>query len=173
MGKVGNVFSPSQIDKAIELGEQFKDRPINPYCIHSIGVDPGFSSSSTGIVVTEFLQEEKKIRVVYAEAFERANPTDLVNLIFKLYLDHGIDNTFVFCDAANTGFVSLLKVAFSESLNWQKSQTRISPETMKILPISFGSTHREMLSHLALLVSKEYLCIPASMTKLEVALRTA
>ena len=173
LGLVGNLFSPSQIDKAIALGEQFKDRPVNPYCIHSIGVDPGFSSSSTGIVVTEFLQEEKKIRVVYAEAFERANPTDLVNLIFKLYLDHDIDNTFVFCDAANTGFVSLLKVAFSESLNWQKSQTRISPETMKILPISFGSTHREMLSHLALLVSKEYLCIPASMTKLEVALRTA
>jgi len=48
LGLVGNLFSPSQVDKAITLGEQFKDRPVNPYCIHSIGVDPGFSSSSTG-----------------------------------------------------------------------------------------------------------------------------
>jgi hypothetical protein len=173
LGKVGNVFSPSQIDKAIKLGEQFKDKPVNPYAIHSIGCDPGFSSSSTGIVVTEFLQEEKKIRVVYSELFEHANPQDMVNLIFKLYLTHGLDNTFVFCDAANTGFVSLLKVAFSESLNWQNSQTRISPETMKVLPISFGTTHKEMLSHLSMLVSKEYLCVPKSMNKLEIALRTA
>ena len=42
----GNIFSPLQIDKAIELGEKYKDLPINPYCIHSIGVDPGFSSST-------------------------------------------------------------------------------------------------------------------------------
>ena len=40
LGKVGNVFSPSQIDKAIELGEQYKHLPINPYSIASIGVDP-------------------------------------------------------------------------------------------------------------------------------------
>ena len=41
----GNIFSPLQIDKAIELGEIYKDLPINPYCVHSIGIDPGFSSS--------------------------------------------------------------------------------------------------------------------------------
>ena len=34
LGLVGNLFSPSQIDKAIELGEQFKHMPLNPYCIH-------------------------------------------------------------------------------------------------------------------------------------------
>ena len=35
LGLVGNVFSPLQIDKAIELGEQFKGLAINPYAIHS------------------------------------------------------------------------------------------------------------------------------------------
>ena len=34
-----------KLDKAIELGELYKDLPINPYCIHSIGIDPGFGSS--------------------------------------------------------------------------------------------------------------------------------
>ena len=66
-----------------------------------------------------------------------------------------------------------MKVAFNESLNWEKKQQNITPESMKILPVNFSTEHKNMLSALVLLVSKEYLCIPASMTKLEVALRTA
>jgi hypothetical protein len=59
LGKEGNVFTPSQIDKAVELGEQFKHLPINPYAIHSIGVDIGFGSSNTAVVATEFLRRGK------------------------------------------------------------------------------------------------------------------
>ncbi len=64
LGKTGNVFSSLQINKAIQLGEQYQNIPINPYSIHSIGIDPGFSSSRSAIVATEFLKEEEKIRVV-------------------------------------------------------------------------------------------------------------
>ena len=41
------MFSPSQIDKAIELGEQYslEDIPTNDYTLHSVGVDFGFGSS--------------------------------------------------------------------------------------------------------------------------------
>ena len=68
----------------------------------------------------------------------------------------------------------MLKIAWSESLNWEKSQTRISPDSMKVLPVNFGCTeHKQMLSHLSMLVFKEYLAIPASMDKLAIALRTA
>jgi hypothetical protein len=76
LGLEGNIFSPLQIERAVELGEKYKDLPINPYCIHSIGVDPGFSSSATGIVATEFLKkkEESKIRIIYAEQFEKSDP---------------------------------------------------------------------------------------------------
>ncbi|MGA8565319.1 MAG: hypothetical protein WB587_11265 [Nitrososphaeraceae archaeon] len=45
LGKVGNIFNEFQVLKAIELGERYKSLPINPYAIHSIGVDPGFGSS--------------------------------------------------------------------------------------------------------------------------------
>ena len=66
-----------------------------------------------------------------------------------------------------------MKVAFNESLNWENSKTTISPETMKVLPVNFGTEHKQMLSHLAMLVSKEYLGIPKQFDKLIISLRTA
>jgi hypothetical protein len=138
-GTEGNVFSPSQIDKAVELGEQYKDLAVNPYCIHSIGVDPGFGSSNTAVVATEFLPEQSKIRVIFSEEYEHADPQAITNVIFKLYLQYGPDNTYVWVDGANRAMVNLLKVAFSESLNWDKSQTRITPDSMKVLPVNFAT----------------------------------
>ena len=172
-GFIGNLFSPLQVDRVVQLGEQYSlDKiPTNDYTLHSVAVDFGFGSSSTAVVLTEFLKEERKIRVLYAEEFEHANPQDIVDLCFNLYLKHF--NTWFFVDGANRAAVNLMKVAFQESLNWENSKTTISPETMKVLPVNFGTEHKQMLAHLATLVSKEYLCIPASMTKLEVALRTA
>lgn len=161
-----------QIDKAIELGEQYQNMPINQYAIHSIGIDPGFSSSRFAIVVTEFLKEEEKIRVVYSEEFEKSNPQDLVNLIFKMYtVDYGMMKTYTWVDAANRTFVNLLKVAFDESLNWEKQH--ITPNSMRVLPVNFGTEHKQMLSHMAVCVSKGYLCIPKRYDKLIISLRTA
>jgi hypothetical protein len=170
LGKTGNVFSPLQIDKAIEMGEQFKHLPLNNFTIHSIGVDIGFGSSNTAVVATEFLKEEAKIRVVYAQEWEHGDPQSIANLIFNLYLRYGTDNTFIWVDGSNRAFCNLLKVAFSESLNWEKS--RITPDSMKVLPVSFAAEHKQMSSHLAMMLSKEYLCIPRQFDKLNVSLRT-
>jgi hypothetical protein len=173
LGLEGNVFSPLQIEKAVELGEKYKDLPINPYCIHSIGVDPGFSSSATGIVATEFLKEESKIRIIYAEQFEKSDPQYLVNLIFNLYHKYGHLNTSIYVDGSNRAFLNLLKVAFNESLNWEKSMIKPNPNSMTVIPVAFNSEHKEMLSHLAMIVSKSYLCLPKEFHKMEIALRTA
>jgi hypothetical protein len=77
LGKVGNIFSEVQILKAIELGDKYSlaKIPINNFTIHSIGVDIGFGSSNTAVVGTEFLKEEAKIRVVYAQEWERRRST--------------------------------------------------------------------------------------------------
>ena len=173
LGLVGNLFSPSQIDKVCHLGDQFKNLPINPYSIHALGVDVGMGSSNTAVVATEFLSEEAKIRVVYAQEWEHGDPQAIVNQIFNLYLQYGTDNTFIFVDGINRAFVNLLKVAFTENLNWENSITKPTPNNMKVIPVNFSTEHKQMLSHLAMMVSKEYLAIPSSMTKLEVALRTA
>ena len=138
LGKVGNVFSPSQIDKAIELGEFYKGIPTNDYTLHSVGVDFGFGSSNTAIVLTEFLIEEHKIRVLYSQEFEHANPQDIVNLCFDLYRKHY--NAWFFVDGANRAAVNLMKVAFNESLSWDKNKQEPNPNSMKILPVNFART---------------------------------
>jgi hypothetical protein len=173
LGKVGNVFNEVQISKAIELGESYSlDKiPTNDYTLHSVGVDFGFGSSSTAVVLTEFLKEERKIRVLFSQEYEHANPQDIVDLCFDLYRKHF--NTWFFVDGANRAAVNLMKVAFNESLNWENSKTTISPETMKVLPVNFGTEHKQMLSHLAILINKEYLAIPKEFDKLIISLRTA
>ena len=44
---------------------------------------------------------------------------------------------------------------------------------MKVLPVNFATEHKQMLSHLAMIVSKENLCIPKEFDKLIISLRTA
>ena len=36
--------------RLLQLGEQYKDLPVNNYVVHGCGVDPGFGSSKTAIV---------------------------------------------------------------------------------------------------------------------------
>ena len=130
LGKSENIFNPLQIDKTIQLGEQYKGLAINDYTLHSVGVDEGFGSSSTAVVLTEFLKEERKIRILYAEEFEHANPQDIVDICFNLYRKHW--NTWFWVDGANRAFVNLMKVAFNESLNWETSKQGPNPEAWKV-----------------------------------------
>jgi hypothetical protein len=97
----------------------------------------------------------------------------IVNLIFNLYLQYGTDNTFIWVDGSNRAFVNLAKVTFGESLNWEKSITKPSPNNMKVIPCNFSTDHKQMLSHLAMMISKEYLCIPKEFDRLIISLRTA
>jgi hypothetical protein len=43
---------------------------------------------------------------------------------------------------------------------------------MKVLSVNFGTENKQMLAHLAMLVSKEYLAIPKEYDKLIIYLRT-
>ena len=170
-GFIGNLFSPFQIDKAVALGEQYKGLPTNDYTLHSVGIDEGFGSSGTAVVLTEFLKEERKIRVLYAEEFEHANPQDIVDLCFEMYRKHW--NTWFFVDGSNRAFVNLMKVAFNESLRWENSKQGPNPEAHKVLPVNFATEHKQMLAHLSTLISKSYVAVPKEFDKLIVSLRTA
>jgi hypothetical protein len=64
-----------------------------------------------------------------------------------------------------------LKVAFDESLNWETND--ISPEIMKICPVNFQTEHKQMLSHLHMMMNKGWLAIPNNNEKLIISLRTA
>ena len=110
---------------------------------------------------------------MYAQEWEHGDPQAIVNLIFNLYLQYGTDNTFTFVDGSNRAFVNLAKVTFGESLNWEKSITKPSPNNMKVIPVNFSTDHKQMLSHLAMMIGKEYLCIPKEYDRLIISLRTA
>ena len=62
LGRVGNVFLPSQIQHCIELGNEYSidKTPVSLYTLKAVGIDPGFSSSATGIVVLEHIKPELK-----------------------------------------------------------------------------------------------------------------
>jgi hypothetical protein len=51
-----------------------------------------------------------------------------------------------------------MKVVFDESLSWEKGD--VNPDPMRVLPVNFSTKHKNMLSHLHLLINKEYLAIP-------------
>jgi len=53
-----------------------------------------------------------------------------------------------------------MKVAFNESMNWEKYNQNITPNAMKVLPVNFATEHKQMLAHLHTLINKEYLAIP-------------
>jgi len=169
LGKTGNVFHPLQIDNCIQLAESLKDIPISNYNLHSVGIDFGFGSSKTAIVMTEHLKESDKIIVRYSEEFDKSNPQDIVNISYELYRNHW--NTLFYVDGANRAAVNLMKVAFDESLTWESGN--ISPELMKVLPVNFQTEHKSMLSHLHVMINKNYLAIPSDYHKLITSSRTA
>jgi hypothetical protein len=49
----------------------------------------------------------------------------------------------------------------------------ISPDTHEIIPVSFSTEHKQMLSHLYPMVNNGYLAIPPKFEKLIISLRTA
>jgi hypothetical protein len=67
--------------------------------------------------------------------------------------------------------VNLLKIKFGESLDWEPND--VSPESMKVIPVNFGTDHKELLSHLHVVISRGYLAIPQQHDKLITSLRTA
>ena len=67
--------------------------------------------------------------------------------------------------------VNLMKVAFDESLSWDKDS--VNPDIMKVLPVNFSTEHKQMLAHLHMLINKEYLAIPKEYDKLIISLRTS
>ena len=147
LGKIGNLLSQLKIDTAIQLGEQLSLQkiPVNQYCIHSLGIDPGFGSSATGLVLTEHLTERDKIRVIYAEQFDsHPNQEDIIDFIFQLNRQY--HNLWIFVDAAARGFITSLKIAFNENPDYEKVED-VSPHSNKIIPVAFNQEHKSMISH--------------------------
>lgn len=82
-------------------------------------------------------------------------------------------NTVFFVDGSNRAMVNLLKIRWQESLTGDKTLDYGHNSNIKIRPINFSTEHKNMLSNLYAVVSKEYLAIPEKYEKLITSLRTA
>jgi len=172
MGGVGNVFSAQAVNIALELGDQFKDYPEYPDSIYHAGVDPGFGSSKTAIVVSQWIPEYRCIKVVYAEEFDRPNPNHIVDECFRLMQLY--NSIYFWCDMSNAGFITEMKTQFDEDLSWRdEDRSYVNPDNMQVLPINFGTEHKALLSHLYQKFNKPMVAVPRKFDKLEIALRSA
>lgn len=169
LGKIGNVLTPLQIDAAIKLSEELKDIPISQYTLKCVGIDPGFSSSKTAIVMCEHLKDQDKIIVRYTEEYDKGNPNLICDELFNLHKQYW--NTYFLIDGSNRAMVNLLKIKFNEPLDWDTKDA--SPESMKVIPVNFSTEHKQMLSHLHMVITKGYLAIPEKHDRLIISLRTA
>ena len=104
----------ASFEKLFKKYELVKDIPVVHEALHCVGIDPGFGSSNTGIVITEHLKNPDIVRVIYAEEFEKANPQDIVDLCYDFHRKHYPNIRFL-VDGSNAGFVRQLKVVFGEN----------------------------------------------------------
>ena len=177
LGKVGNLFSEFQLKWCQQLGQQFDTTkiPVSLYTLKSVGIDPGFSSSGTGIVVLEHIKvgndNRHIIRVVDSHLIEKGDPNKIVELCWDIWKRYGYMNVAYFIDGSNRAMVNLLKIRWQESLSWESTDS--FGTNTKIRPVNFNQEHRNMLSNLHALLSKGFLSIPEKYDKLITSLRTA
>jgi hypothetical protein len=171
LGLIGNVFSPLQVDSCVKLGEQYKSLPINNFVSHSLGLDPGFSSSRTALCLIEHLEEFDKVIVRHSEELEgHPSPSEIVNKVFKLV--RATPNTWVYVEGSARSLITELKIAFNENINYTKAED-VTLHNNRIIPVNFVQEHKPLLQNLYSLVSNEYLCIPQSMEKVIISLKSA
>jgi len=169
LGKIGNVFSPSIIDRAIELGNQLEHLSINQYTHHFGSCDPGFSKI-TPIYIAELDNERKIVRIIYNENFDnKVTPEQIANRIHELHQEY--INLKWFIDGSNKGLINQIKTKFGENLNWNKPED-VFMNVNRIIPINFVGRHRQMLEHCHLLVASGKVAIPEKFDRLITGLRT-
>lgn len=164
-------YEPFQIDNCIKLGEQYKDIPINNFVSHLFGLDLGFSNSKTSLVLIEHLEEYDKIIVRFAEELEgHPSPSEIVKKVFKICREK--HNTLVYIDGSARSLITELKIAFNENIHYEKAAD-VTLHNNRIIPVNFVKEHKPLLQNLYSLVSNEYLCIPESMEKVIISLKSA
>lgn len=83
-----------------------------------------------------------------------------------------LKNTWVYIDGSARSLITMLKIAFDENVNYEKAED-VSLHNNRIILVNFVTEHKKLLQHLYNLISNEYLCIPESMEKVIISLKSA
>lgn len=159
LGLIGNSFRQADILRA--TSGSYDVNEWNDAFEGSMGVDVGFGSSNFAITVTCLVDD--KIRVLYSEEFERPDHMSMVSLCSELMQRYNVVHTYV--DGASPGFISSLKSSIGEEPHYQEAIARYKSQhvqyelNMKVLPINFSTTHKELLSNTKMIFSDGLIAI--------------
>lgn len=145
-----------------KLGNEYSIHKIKPslYTLKSIGVDAGYSSSATGIVVLKHIRPEdmeSKIRVLETYNIEKSTPTEITKICWNVWKNFNYMNCYFFVDASSAATINTMKIRFNESLSWPDKTTFGS--NIHTHPVNFSTEHRTMLSNLHNVITKGYIKI--------------
>jgi hypothetical protein len=120
LGKIGNVFHTKDIEAAIEKGRLYDPEisPANPFAADfgiSMGIDPGYGSSSFGIVITQ--RVDAQAQVLYANEFQRPDFNEMLNVTMELVSKYKVQKVYI--DAANPSFIRALKMAIGDREDYE------------------------------------------------------
>ena len=166
---LGRIFSQAVIDMVKRYGLLFRPKEGNydPINISKntqkvLSVDPGWGSSGTGIIVTEFLPEFNCSRVIYAKKLIDEDYDSTLELCVKLIDDYWISHIMV--DGNHPGFIRALKNRIGEDSRdskldeikaLAKKMRKSLMDYMRVVPIVNTYKSRELLSHAKSLTETE------------------
>jgi Terminase RNaseH-like domain len=171
LGLVGNVFRIEDIEAATQeyAITEYNDDLVNfPRIQACMGIDPGFGSSNFAITITNFV--DGGIRVLHSEHYSRPNHKAMVDLAFELIQKYNVTKTVI--DASAPSFIRALKTELGENPQYE-SKKREEYQWMKVEPIPFQNTHKQMLYHSKFILENKYLHLHPKFDKLLTSLRTA
>lgn len=164
----GNVFKTEDIERAIELGKKYDPDKILPGAYKSQGIDEGFGSSQFGVCVVQ--QVDNVLQFVMADEHEAPDIETEAFDASQRIKTWPIQTTQ--CDGAQPAFIRRLKRHIGEEPHYERMD-KDSHKWMKVKPIPFSTTHKDMLGNMVILMEKGKLAIHPKFDKLIMALRTA
>jgi hypothetical protein len=178
LGLIGNVFHTKDIESAIQKGTQYSPSEINHFSQKSMGIDPAFGSSSFGIVITQWV--DNQIQIMHAEEYQRPDFNQMISVVWDLFRRFGKINK-IYIDGSNPSFIRALKIQIGEDEEYEeiikeaKNRNRNYEFSMDVVPVSFSTEHRSMLGNCKMLLERDggYIAINPKFDKLITSLRTA
>jgi hypothetical protein len=87
--------------------------------VRSIGIDPSWGSSNFGIAITQL--NNGRVEVLYAEEFERAEHSDMIEKVCSLVLNKFAPIAKIYIGGSQPGFIRSLKIALNEDPEYENA----------------------------------------------------
>lgn len=165
---IGNVFNPADIDAALQKYDIVEYGPTQyPYLQGIMGLDPGWGTSSFGIIIVHFVDG---LRVAYVDEHTRSDHSEMLSVVWDLIQRYNV--TKVLVDASASSFIRALKLQWNERSDYENVEKEMR-DYMRVEPVSFGVEHKALLYHAKFMLENKYIQIHPTMDNLIIALRSA